>query len=114
MKIVYSPTSKEKLSRLKSHLIYSFGPETASKVLKQITSSISSLKENVNMAPSVRNLLEIDCDYRVLYTQKNYVFYRYDEQTVYIVDIYHEREDFMWQLFGIRTTTEDTENYWNE
>lgn len=36
------------------------------------------------------------------------------DDSIYIVDIFHEREDFMWKLFGIRTTSQKTEDYWNE
>lgn len=29
-------------------------------------------------------------------------------------NLYHEKEDFMWQLFGIDTTPQDTIDYWDE
>ena len=31
-----------------------------------------------------------------------------------IINLYHEKEDFMWQLFGIDTTPQETIDYWNE
>lgn len=30
------------------------------------------------------------------------------------VNIYHEKEDFMWQLFRIDTTPQETIAYWKE
>ena len=31
-----------------------------------------------------------------------------------IINIYHEREDFMWLLFGIDTTPQETIDYWGK
>ena len=31
-----------------------------------------------------------------------------------IINLYHEREDFMWQLFGIDTTPQETIDHWDE
>lgn len=50
----------------------------------------------------------------MLYVQHNYVFYRIEDTVVRITDIYNEREDFMWKLFRIRTTTQETSDYWDE
>lgn len=54
------------------------------------------------------------CDYLMVYTEHNYAFYRITDDAIYIVDIFHEREDFMWKLFGIRTTSQETDEYWDE
>lgn len=45
---------------------------------------------------------------------KNYVFYRIEPDCLYVVNIYDEREDFMVDLFGIKTTSRETEDYWGE
>ena len=50
----------------------------------------------------------------MLYVQHNYVFYHIEDTVVRIIDIYNEREDFMWKLFSIRTTTQETDDYWDE
>ncbi|MCM1528239.1 MAG: hypothetical protein NC091_13470, partial [Bacteroides sp.] len=63
---------------------------------------------------SVESVLGIPCDYRMLYVRHNYVFYQIETDTIKITDIYNEREDFMWKLFGIKTTTEEAENYWKD
>jgi hypothetical protein len=33
---------------------------------------------------------------------------------VFIADIYDEREDFMWKLFGIKLRTQESQDYWGE
>lgn len=62
----------------------------------------------------IENLIGIPCDYRMLYVQHNYAFYRIENSVIRIIDIFSEREDFMWKLFGIKTTTQETEDYWRE
>ena len=50
----------------------------------------------------------------ILYVQHNYAFYRIEGDVVWIIDIFNERKDFMWKLFGIQTTTQESEDYWGE
>ena len=51
----------------------------------------------------------------VIYILKRITFSTESEgEFVKMVNILNEKQDFMWSLFGIRTTSEDTEEYWNE
>ncbi len=34
--------------------------------------------------------------------------------TIRGLEIFEEKEDFMYKLFGITTTTQDTDDYWDE
>lgn len=62
----------------------------------------------------MERVLGIPCDYRMLYVQHNYIFYQIKADVIKITDIYNEKEDFMWKLFGIKNTTGETEDYWEE
>ena len=42
------------------------------------------------------------------------MFYRIDEEIIYISDIYNECEDFMWKMFGIKLRTQESIDYWGE
>lgn len=50
-------------------------------------------------------MIGIPSPYFFLHVEHNYVFYRIDGNIIYIVDIYNEREDFMWEMFGRRLRT---------
>ena len=39
---------------------------------------------------------------------------RIEDKYIRIINLYYEKEDFMWQLFGIDTTPQDTIDYWDE
>ncbi|WP_429146692.1 type II toxin-antitoxin system RelE/ParE family toxin [Anaerotaenia torta] len=67
-----------------------------------MTKSFRNLQQFENRGPSVEGITGIPCDYRFLYVQHNYAFYRVGDDTIWIIDIYNEKEDFMWKLFGIK------------
>lgn len=113
-KLQYSPDSIEKLQEIKQDVTMRYGAETAKKVLNNIMHSIRGLQRFENKGVSVEELTGVPCDYRMLYVQHNYVFYRVKEDTIRIMDIYNEKEDFMWKLFGIKTVIQESEEYWEE
>lgn len=113
-KLKYSPDAREKLKQIKQYVTQQFGTDTANKVIKEMMKSFRDLQQFENKGVSVESVLGIPCDYRMLYAQHNYVFYQIKADVVMITDIYNEKEDFMWKLFGIKTTTEETEDYWEE
>lgn len=113
-KLQYSPDAVEKLREIKQDVSARYGHKKAEAVIQKMTKEFRSLQQFENKGSSVENLIGIPCDYRMLYVQHNYAFYRIEENTVRITDIFHEREDFMWRLFGIKTTAQETEDYWEE
>ncbi|MCM1193785.1 MAG: type II toxin-antitoxin system RelE/ParE family toxin [Butyrivibrio sp.] len=113
-KLKYSPDAREKLKQIKQYVAQKFGADTAGKVIKEMTKSIRDLQRFEEKGVSVESVLGIPCDYRMLYVRHNYVFYQIEADTIKITDIYNEREDFMRKLFGIKTTTEEAENYWKD
>ncbi|MCD8301126.1 MAG: type II toxin-antitoxin system RelE/ParE family toxin [Clostridiales bacterium] len=113
-KLKYSPAARAKLHAIRHDINVKFGRTTAQKVILRMTASIRRLQTFENSGESVRNIIDIPCDYRVMFTEHNYIFYRLTGDTVYIVDIYNEREDFMWKLFGIDNSDPDSEDYWRE
>ena len=113
-KLVYSPDYAEKMRGLKKYLDLQFGVEIRKKVIKSIGNRVRSLREHEKLGVSVRDMYGVDSDCLVIFAQRNYVFYRIESDSIYIVNIYNEREDFMMDLFGIHTTSEETEDYWGE
>ncbi len=58
---------------------------------------------------------DIQCDYNYIFVGHHYFFYRIkDKDTVLILEMFHEKEDFMRKLFGIVTTSQETIDYWKE
>ena len=113
-KLKYFPDAKDKLKEIKADVTASFGKETAKKVVTKITREIRGLQENPKKGPSVEAMLGIPTPYRFLHVEQNYAFYRLDGDTVYVIDIYNEREDFMWRMFRVNLRTQESLDFWGE
>ncbi len=111
-KLKYSPDYTEKMRELKKYLDFQFGGDAREKVIKEIGSRIRSLREHEQIGISVRDMYGVDMDCLCIFVAKNYVFYRIEADCIYVVSIYNEREDFMMDLFGIKTTSQGTEDCW--
>lgn len=113
-KLRYTPVYKEKIEKLRKYLDVQFGQDVRKGIFLKLHQRLKMLKSYEDMGISVRDMFGIDCDYRYLYVIKNYIFYLIEDDAIYIIDIYNEREDFMMKMFGIKTTSPDTEEYWDE
>ena len=113
-KIKYTPDAADKLRALNIAISQEYGSDKAKKIIKNITDAIRGLCDYEEKGPKVSNIYDVVSDYRYIVVSKNYVFYRVEEKSIRIINLYHEKEDFMWQLFGIDTTLQDTIDYWDE
>lgn len=113
-KIKYTPDAADKLRELKHNLVERYGLEVSKKILKNIMDAINELALYEKKGPAISELFGIDTDYRYIFVSRTYVFYRIDEDCIRVINLYNEREDFLWKLFGIDTTPQDTVDYWNE
>lgn len=53
----------------------------------------------------MREKYDLDCEYHMLFIEHNYFIYRIMDDMIMILEIFNEKEDFMYQLFGIVTTS---------
>lgn len=114
MEISYSPEALDDLLYVKIDIEKQYGKEKSAEIIKKITKNIRNLEYFPNSGVGLQKRWGIVSDYQYIYTQKNYVFYRIEENHVRIIRVLNEREDFMRILFGIETTFKDTEEYWKE
>lgn len=107
-KLVYSSCYRKKLSEIKKYLDIQFGEKLRKKILREITDRLHQLQKHAESGVSIKELYGINTEYRYVFVAHNYVFYRIDTDSVYIVNIYNEREDYMMKLF---TITREMEEY---
>ena len=113
-KIKYTPDAADKLRILKKTISQEYGSDSAKKIVKIITDAIRELCEYEEKGLKVSKIFDVVSDYRYIFVSKNYVFYRIEDKNIRIINFYHEKEDFMWQLFEVDTTPQETIDYWNE
>ncbi len=112
--IKYTPDAADKLRKLNDYISKEYGKVKAKKIIKSITDAINDLKDHERKSLLVSNMFEVDTDCRYIFASRNYVFYRIEEHSICIINIYNEKEDFIQQLFGINTTSQETIDYWGE
>ena len=113
-KIEYSQIVRQKMKELKENLTEQFGVKTASKGMKAITESVRQLSDFPLKGVSVSEMFGVDTDFRYLYVKKNYLFYYLEGNKIIIAEMFDEREDFMFKLFGIKSESEESADYWDE
>lgn len=113
-KIEYSQIVRKKLNQLKTDLVQDFGAEVSRKSVKKITDAVRGLEKFEKKGIAVSAMYNIECDYRYLYVSHNYVFYRIESEKIIIVEMFDEREDFMYKLFRISTRTLESIDYWGD
>lgn len=106
MKIYYSPSVREKLRLLRE--------SAGRKTIGIILGAVDDLSTNPKKCPTVENFIDIPNPYRVLHVEHRYLFYRIKDEAVYIVEMYHEKENFMWKMFGVSLRTKESIDYWGE
>lgn len=113
-KIRYSPEAKNKILQMKGNIEVRYGRKKASAIIQKLVKSIDDLQIFEKKGIAVEQCLGIPCDYRMLISSHNYIFYCIKDNNIDIIDIYNEKEDFLRKLFGIKTTTQETLDYWQE
>lgn len=94
-KVIYTPKAKEDLLRIKEGIIENFGDEElAVRSMRKLTDKVKLLQDFPNMGIELEKISGIPSEYR-------YLFYRVEKETVRIIRVLHERQDYMRTLFGI-------------
>ncbi|MBD5158026.1 MAG: type II toxin-antitoxin system RelE/ParE family toxin [Butyrivibrio sp.] len=115
LKLEYSQTVRKKLKLLKAELTQSYDEDKATAIIVKIVKSIRRLQIFPQSGAAVSSQYGVECNYRYIFAEHNYFFYRVrDKDTVLILEMFNEKEDFMRNLFGIITTSQETMDYWGE
>lgn len=113
-KLVYSEIALSKRKAIKKDIKDTYGRERANQFSEHVSKTLSELKSFPDIGISMREKYDLDCDYYMIFIEHNYFIYRITEEIILILEIFNEKEDFMRQMFGIVTTSQDTLDYWGE
>lgn len=101
-KVIYTPKAKEDLLKIKEGIIENFGDEElAVRSMRKLVDKVRILQDFPSMGAELEKMVGIPSEYRYLFCKPNYVFYRVEDDTVRIIRVLHERQDYMRILFGI-------------
>ena len=113
-KLIYTPKALDDLQGIKAYITGQFGKDKAKVCVKEITSTVKQLELYPGEGPRLEDLIEYPTDYHYLVVKPNYVFYRVEGDTVRVIRILNEKQDFLQILFGISSISEEGENYWGD
>lgn len=102
MRVVYAPEAIRDLQTVKNSIVEKFADtKLAEDVVSNITKNIRNLEMFPKMGTPVTISNDIEIGYRYLFCKHNYVFYKIDQDTVYISRVLNEKQEFMRILYGI-------------
>ena len=99
-KLIYSPDSVQKIEIMRTYLKDEYGLKVAKEKEKYLKSRIISLKKFPYQGISLHDAYGYETDFHQLYVPPNYVIYRIIEDKIVIINLYHEREDYLQKLFN--------------
>lgn len=112
-RLIYAPKALEDLQGIKNYINEQFDADRAKTGIKEIVLKIRQLERFPEEGVFLARLIQYPTDYRYLVIKPNYVFYRIEADAVKIIRILNEKQDFLQILFGIRSVSEDGEEYWS-
>ncbi len=113
-KLEYSHIVRRKLKSLKTYLTDQYGEDFAKTVIKRITDRARELQMNPDLGVGLSAKYDIDTDFREIFVSHNHLFYYRDGDTIIIAEMFGEKEDFMYKLWGISGRTQESIDYWGE
>lgn len=111
-KLIYTPKALDDLHDIKAYVAKMFGEGKAKSCVKELTSIAKQLELFPEEGPRLRDIIEYPTDYHYLIVKPNYVFYRVEGDTVRVIRILNEKQDFLQILFGISSISEEGEDCW--
>ncbi|MEQ6390332.1 type II toxin-antitoxin system RelE/ParE family toxin [Bacillaceae bacterium S4-13-58] len=99
-KVEYSPKALEDLQYINDYIMTKWGQNIAQRILKKITANIRRLEQYPVSGVELGKLIDVQTDYRYIFLEKNYFFYRIENDKVQIVRVLNEHQNYIKQLFG--------------
>lgn len=112
--IEFSKVVRDKLKKLKKDLMAEYGNDKTELILKEMMKDIDVLEEYEKSGTNISEMYDVETEYWYVFTHHNYFIYRLENSKVIIVQMFHEKEDFMMKLFGISGRTQESIDFWGE
>ena len=106
--VEYSLIVHRKLKDLGAELTEKYGERTAKQSVRTIIKAANGLDQFPKKGVAVSELYDIESEYRYLYVGHHYLFYRIEDGKVIVVEMFHEKEDFIWKLFRLDSRLQES------
>ena len=99
IKVGYSPQSLKDLQNIKKYITDEYGADIAINIMRKITKDIRRLEMFPVSGQLISSIVKVPSDYYYLYSNKNYGFYRIENESVMIIRVLNEKQDYVQILF---------------
>jgi plasmid stabilization system protein ParE len=95
------------LQYISDYISANWGADAAKRILKKITSDIRRLEQYPISGVGLGKVIDVPTEYRYIFLEKNYVFYHLESDKIRIVRVLNEQQDYMQQLFGLCSVSDE-------
>ena len=96
-----SPEAANDLREIRKYIAIQLdAPVAAQKLVSRILQSMRRLADFPKSGPALSSVLNVETDYRFQVCGNYLIFYRLEQQTVYIVRVLYGKRNYMKLLFG--------------
>jgi addiction module RelE/StbE family toxin len=96
-----STEAADDLQEIREYIaVHLSAPDAAQKLVSRMLASMRRLADFPESGPRLSSVLDVETDYRFLVCGNYLIFYRLEQNTVYIVRVLYGRRDYMKLLFG--------------
>ena len=97
----FSPLSQNDLLEIQTYIEDDLqNPSAAVNIIKGIITKIRKLIAFPYMGAPLSSIIDVETDYRYLICGNYITFYRYENDTIFIIRILYKRRDYVKILFG--------------
>ena len=100
----YSPAAKNDLLLIHRKIEENFGINVAKDVLLRITVQIRRLEQFPLSGVYLGEVIHSITDYRYIFVEKNYIFYRFERESIKIVRVLNQKQNYIDHLNNVDTT----------
>ena len=100
-KLKISPKAIDDLVEIKSYITQELcNPQASVNLVSKIMKKIRRLSEHPGIGASLSSVMDIQTDYRFLVCAKYLIFYRFEDEIVFVSRILYGKRDYTHILFG--------------
>lgn len=102
-KLNISPKAKDDLVEIKEYISQELcNPQAASNIISKLMRKIRILSDYPKVGTQLGSVIDIQSEYRFIVCDNYLIFYRYEDQAVFVSRILYSRRDYMRVLFEVQ------------
>ncbi|MBE5969670.1 MAG: hypothetical protein E7242_05500 [Lachnospiraceae bacterium] len=114
--VIIEKEVQHQLLDLKNYLLNAHGKAIGTSRFSEIMSSLDNLQYFADIGSNIKEKYNVKCpdNWFLLYSNMNYFIYSKNDSTITILKMYNNKQDFIYDLFGVKMRSQESIDYWGE